>query len=218
MVQANKQNLATVSLQVERWTYSFSLGAQQTRTLSRPIWSLTLLVSMTSNARSGGKPFAHRERPSPVHKVTFKQRRNRTKKNETNLTKSFAEFYQRRRRWQREVSLFWWINSWIFINLGSQMRSKTNECFWIEEYWFGFLQRVSPHNLGRWRVGRWWIECLSIWWTLNKILITVLTSIPGLAPPKYNRFKFKFRNSHDTTLSLIMASSEVQLIQPSKLN
>ena len=26
---------------------------------------------MTSNARSGGKPFAHRERASPVHKVTF---------------------------------------------------------------------------------------------------------------------------------------------------
>ena len=58
-------------------TYSFSLGAQQTRTLSRPIWSPTLLVSITSNARSGGKPFAHRERPSPVHKVTFKQRRNK---------------------------------------------------------------------------------------------------------------------------------------------
>ena len=92
MVQANKQNVATVSLLVERCTYSFSLGAQQTRTLSRPIWSLTLLVSMTSNARSGAKPFAHRERPSPVHKVTFKQRRNRTKNNETSLTKSFAEF------------------------------------------------------------------------------------------------------------------------------
>ena len=94
MVQANKQNLATVSLLVERWTYSFSLGAQQTRTLSSPIWSLTLLVSMTSNARSGGKPFAHRERPSPVHKVTFKQRRNRTKKKTKqiwqNLLQSFT--------------------------------------------------------------------------------------------------------------------------------
>lgn len=129
MVQANKQNLETVRLLVERWTYSFSLGAQQTRTLSRPIWSLTLLVSMTSNVRSGGKPFAHRERPSPVHKVTFKQRRNRTKKNETNLTKSFTEFYQPRRRWQREVTLFWWINSWIFINFGSKIRSKNK---WVD--------------------------------------------------------------------------------------
>ena len=59
------------SLKMEDWTYSFSLGAQQTRTLRRPIWSPTLLVSITSNAKSGGKPFAHRERPSPVHKVTF---------------------------------------------------------------------------------------------------------------------------------------------------
>lgn len=76
-VEANKQKMETVILIMEHWTYSFSLGAQQTRTLSRPIWSPTLLVSITSNARSGGKPFAHRERPSPVHKVTFKQRRNK---------------------------------------------------------------------------------------------------------------------------------------------
>ena len=49
---------------------------------------------MTSNARSGRKPFAHRERPSPVHKVTFKQRRNRTKKKTKqiwqNLLQSFT--------------------------------------------------------------------------------------------------------------------------------
>ena len=76
-VEANKQKMETVILIMEHWTYSFSLGAQQTRTLSRPIWSPTLLVSMTSNARSGGKPFAHRERASPVHKLTFKQRRNK---------------------------------------------------------------------------------------------------------------------------------------------
>lgn len=76
-VEANKQKMETVILIMEHWTYSLSLGAQQTRTLSRPIWSPTLLVSITSNARSGGKPFAHRERPSPVHKVTFKQRRNK---------------------------------------------------------------------------------------------------------------------------------------------
>ena len=84
------------SFKMEHWTYSFSLGAQQTRTLSRPIWSLTLLVSMTSNARSGGKPFAHRERASPVHKVTFNSLNKdgtEPKKNETNLT-SFLESFR----------------------------------------------------------------------------------------------------------------------------
>ena len=78
------------SLKIERWTHSFSLGVQQTRTLSRPIWSATLLVSIISNARSGGKPFAHRERPSPVHKVTFKQRRNRTRKKKKQIWRFFC--------------------------------------------------------------------------------------------------------------------------------
>lgn len=77
------------SLKIERWTHSFSLGVQQTRTLSSPIWSPTLLVSITSNARSGGKPFAHRERASPVHKLTFKQRRNRTRKKKRSKSGDF---------------------------------------------------------------------------------------------------------------------------------
>ena len=101
---------------MEHWTYSFSLGAQQTRTLSRPIWSPTLLVSITSNARSGGKPFAHRERASPVHKVTFKHRRNRTKKRNKSgshdffcrveaTTKATATRSQKRKDLIRETTL-----------------------------------------------------------------------------------------------------------------
>ena len=107
------------SLKMEHCTYSFSLGAQQTRTLSRPIWSPTLLVSITSNAKSGGKPFAHRERPSPVHKVTFnslnkdgtepKKKRNKSDEFSRRVlaTKnSTAMRRQKRRGLIRETSLF----------------------------------------------------------------------------------------------------------------
>lgn len=59
-------------IKLDMETYFFSLGAQQTRTFSRPIWSPTLLVSITSNVWSGGKTLVHKDRASPVHKITFK--------------------------------------------------------------------------------------------------------------------------------------------------
>ena len=67
--QSNKENKAGKR---DKETHTFSLGPQHTRTLSKPMWSPTLLVSMTSNNCSGGKPLVQRLNASPVHRVTCK--------------------------------------------------------------------------------------------------------------------------------------------------
>ena len=59
-------------VRTDKMTYTFNLGPQQTRTFNKPMWSLRLLVSITSNNMSGGKPPVHKARASPVHRVTYK--------------------------------------------------------------------------------------------------------------------------------------------------
>ena len=49
----------------KRFTYSFSLFAQQTRMFNKPMWSLRLLVSITSNNISFDNPLLHKSKASP---------------------------------------------------------------------------------------------------------------------------------------------------------
>ena len=59
-------------MKTDKITYTFNLGLQQTRTFNKSTGSLRLLVSITSNNISCGKPLVHKARASPVHKVTYK--------------------------------------------------------------------------------------------------------------------------------------------------
>ena len=51
-------------------TYSFSLFAQHTRMFNKPMWSLRLLVSITSNNISFDNPLLHKSKASPFQNVT----------------------------------------------------------------------------------------------------------------------------------------------------
>ena len=54
----------------KRFTYSFSLFAQHTRMFNKPMWSLRLLVSITSNNISFDNPLLHKSKASPFQNVT----------------------------------------------------------------------------------------------------------------------------------------------------
>ena len=54
----------------KRFTYSFSLFPQHTRMFNKPMWSLRLLVSITSNNISFDNPLLHKSKASPFQNVT----------------------------------------------------------------------------------------------------------------------------------------------------
>ena len=62
--------LALKQRQEKKFTYSFSLFAQHTRMFNKPMWSLRLLVSITSNNISFDNPLLHKSKASPFQNVT----------------------------------------------------------------------------------------------------------------------------------------------------